>query len=343
MGSPDRNRDVAAAPAGASRPAEPTDAGGATRQPIGASGPPMGPAGGGVGGAAVVGGRAVCLLPMAPRGLPAGWPTVRMFVDAGRRAHRQHRREDGNRCRDPDVQAARRGEQWIEVNRAARAARVDKMPPRRGTSLVPLQRACRRSTLRAARGEAIPARRRGFRVPTLLRLGLPKSAGDPAPSRHQPSAKAQDAPWWERQSPRTVSQKTARDAPVDLLPIICEGDGGAGALARAGDQRYPPALSGVSRAKRKGARPESWACSAAKSAKDEGKEREVKKAPASTGATDLSAKRAVRFTRNEPSLSPFEPTPGRALSDQRRALPRLRRPRCPDSPAVRERARASCR
>jgi hypothetical protein len=139
----------------------------------------------------------------------------------------------------------------VEIRRAPPAARVDKMPPRRGTSLVPLQRVCRRPTLRAACGEAVPARPR-LRVPPVLWISLCEPIRKPTVSRHQPSAEDQDASRRERQSPRTVSQKTARDAPENLLSATCQGDGGAGALLAPG-----------------GARPESLACSAAKSAKDE--------------------------------------------------------------------------
>jgi hypothetical protein len=64
----------------------------------------------------------------------------------------------------------------------------------------------------------------------------------PAVSRYQPSAEGQDPPWCEPQSPRTVSQKTARDASADLLPIISQGDGGAGAIDRPGERLYASAL-----------------------------------------------------------------------------------------------------
>jgi len=55
----------------------------------------------------------------------------------------------------------------------------------------------------------------------------------------------QDAPRWERQSPRTVSQKTLWDASGHLLPNICQGDGGSGVFARAGARLYASALSRV--------------------------------------------------------------------------------------------------
>jgi hypothetical protein len=80
-----------------------------------------------------------------------------------------------------------------------------RVPPRRCTSLVAVQRLSAADTA-GTRGEALSSRQ-CFRLPSMLRLGLglPKPAGDPAPSRHQQSAKAKDAPWWERKSPRTIS------------------------------------------------------------------------------------------------------------------------------------------
>jgi hypothetical protein len=132
----------------------------------------------------------------------------------------------------------------VEMRRAACAARVDKMPPRWRTSLVPLQRVCRQPTLRKARGEAIPARRRGFRVPPVLWISLCEPIRKPAVSRYQPSAEAQDAPRRRAEHPRPLCGEAAEDALADLLSVASQGDGGAGVLAHAGDRRYPPALSG---------------------------------------------------------------------------------------------------
>jgi hypothetical protein len=71
----------------------------------------------------------------------------------------------------------------------------------------------------------------------MLRISLCEPIRKPAVSRHQPSAEDQDAPWWERQSARTVS--------ADLLPIISQGDGGARAL----DRHNKLGLRGVTRDK----------------------------------------------------------------------------------------------
>ena len=129
------------------------------------------------------------------RQMPAGQPASGMCAQVAA-SHRT--RPPANAC---IVNAPSRA---LPEQRAAGVARPDAVPPWRHTSLVPLQRIRRRPPLRTARGEAVPARPR-LRVPPVLWISLCEPTGDPAPSRHQPSAKAKDAPWWERQSPQTIS------------------------------------------------------------------------------------------------------------------------------------------
>jgi hypothetical protein len=90
---------------------------------------------------------------------------------------------------DAVVLTIKGGSEWGSVEQRVPLTWT-RVPPRRRTRLVPLQCVCRRPALRATCGEALPARCRGIRMPTLLRIGLPKPAGDPTPSGDQPSAKA---------------------------------------------------------------------------------------------------------------------------------------------------------